>query len=252
MSPEQCDAVVVIGSDYTDVVNPSELSFNARIAVNLGAPVLLGASTATTATPDEVISEITAVCAGRSGRAHTPTGRGDRREPLRPGPARRGHRRPGPMARARVVAVPEIPLLVAPTMAELLHGARRQLLQRRPGAAAAGRRCSVMVGGMTAEHILDRLIEGQVVIAPGRPLRRAARRLVNAHEAEGFPVAGRDHHERRPAAAPGHREAGQPASSRTLPLSLTTDTRHLRHRQRVSHRPDHGSASARSARSTPR
>ncbi|MFB2586587.1 phosphate acetyltransferase [Herbiconiux liukaitaii] len=35
------DAVVILGSDYTDVGSPSELSFNARIAANLGAPVLL-------------------------------------------------------------------------------------------------------------------------------------------------------------------------------------------------------------------
>jgi phosphate acetyltransferase len=37
----ECDAVVIIGSDYTDVGSPSELSYNARIAANLGAPVLL-------------------------------------------------------------------------------------------------------------------------------------------------------------------------------------------------------------------
>ena len=37
----QCDAVVVLGSDYTDVGSPAELSYNARIAANLGAPVLL-------------------------------------------------------------------------------------------------------------------------------------------------------------------------------------------------------------------
>ncbi|HTM83413.1 MAG TPA: AAA family ATPase, partial [Mycobacterium sp.] len=36
-----CDAVVIVGSDYTDVTSPAELSVNARIAVNLGAPVLL-------------------------------------------------------------------------------------------------------------------------------------------------------------------------------------------------------------------
>ena len=36
-----CDAVVIVGSDYTDVAAPAELSVNARIAVNLGAPVLL-------------------------------------------------------------------------------------------------------------------------------------------------------------------------------------------------------------------
>ena len=40
---EQCDAVVIVGSDYTDVASPSELSFNARIAANLEAPVLLRA-----------------------------------------------------------------------------------------------------------------------------------------------------------------------------------------------------------------
>lgn len=37
----QCDAVVIVGSDYTDVGSPAELSYNARIAANLGAPVLL-------------------------------------------------------------------------------------------------------------------------------------------------------------------------------------------------------------------
>ena len=37
----QCDAVVIMGSDYTDVGSPAELGYNARIAVNLGAPVLL-------------------------------------------------------------------------------------------------------------------------------------------------------------------------------------------------------------------
>ena len=37
----RCDAVVIVGSDYTDVATPTELSVNARIAVNLGAPVVL-------------------------------------------------------------------------------------------------------------------------------------------------------------------------------------------------------------------
>src|SRR6478736_9264593 len=38
---EQSDAVVVVGSDYTDVGAPAEFAFNARIAANLGSPVLL-------------------------------------------------------------------------------------------------------------------------------------------------------------------------------------------------------------------
>ena len=35
------DVVVVLGSDYTDVSTPNELAFNARVAANLGAPVVL-------------------------------------------------------------------------------------------------------------------------------------------------------------------------------------------------------------------
>ncbi|MGF2952954.1 AAA family ATPase, partial [Mycobacterium sp. THU-M116] len=41
---DSCDVVVIVGSDYTDVARPAELSVNARIAVNLGAPVLLTVS----------------------------------------------------------------------------------------------------------------------------------------------------------------------------------------------------------------
>ena len=37
----KCDAVIIIGSDYTDVATPTELGFNARVAANLGAPVIL-------------------------------------------------------------------------------------------------------------------------------------------------------------------------------------------------------------------
>src|SRR5690606_802470 len=35
------DAMIIVGSDYTDVTSPTEFSFNARVAANLGAPVLL-------------------------------------------------------------------------------------------------------------------------------------------------------------------------------------------------------------------
>ena len=43
-----------------------------------------------------------------------------------------------------------------------------------------------MVGGMTAEHILERLTEGMVVIAPA-DRSDVLLALVNAHEAQGFP-----------------------------------------------------------------
>ena len=40
---DKADAVVVVGSDYTDVGAPTEFSFNARIAANLGSPGAAGA-----------------------------------------------------------------------------------------------------------------------------------------------------------------------------------------------------------------
>ena len=36
----ECDAILVVGTDFTDVGAPTELSFNARLAANLGSPVL--------------------------------------------------------------------------------------------------------------------------------------------------------------------------------------------------------------------
>lgn len=37
----ECDVVVILGTDYTGVPSPAEFDFNATLAVNLGAPVLL-------------------------------------------------------------------------------------------------------------------------------------------------------------------------------------------------------------------
>ncbi len=57
---DRCDAVLVVGSDYTDVAAPSELSVNARIAANLGAPVVLAVK-AKDRTPDQV-AQVVEVC----------------------------------------------------------------------------------------------------------------------------------------------------------------------------------------------
>ena len=54
---DRCDAVVIVGSDYTDVATPTELSVNARIAVNLGAPVVLSVR-GFDRTPEEIAQTI--------------------------------------------------------------------------------------------------------------------------------------------------------------------------------------------------
>ncbi len=68
---DRCDAVVIVGSDYTDVTTPSELDTNARIAANLGAPVVLAVK-AKDRTPTEVAQVVELCLIEISGQhAHT-------------------------------------------------------------------------------------------------------------------------------------------------------------------------------------
>ncbi|MET8799308.1 phosphate acetyltransferase [Nocardia sp. NPDC004568] len=176
-----CDAVVIVGSDYTDVASPSELRFNARIAVNLGAPVLLVVRGAQRSAAE--VEQLVELCTAELKSEHAQ---------LVAVVANRCA--PGELAAVRDALVPfgvpswslpEVPLLIAPTMAELcealdgeMYSGDPELLDRE----ALG----VMVGGMTAEHILERLFDGAVVIAPG-DRSDVLLSVVNAHEAESFP-----------------------------------------------------------------
>ena len=87
---DQCDAVLIVGSDYTDVAAPSELSTNARIAANLGAPIVLAVK-AKDRTPEQV-AQIVDICLAEIGRPARPH-RGGGGQPLRPGSDGRGGRR---------------------------------------------------------------------------------------------------------------------------------------------------------------
>ncbi|MCX0270589.1 phosphate acetyltransferase [Nocardia zapadnayensis] len=176
-----CDAVVIVGSDYTDVASPSELRFNARIAVNLGAPVLLVVRGAGRSV--EEVEQLVELCTAELKSEHAQ---------LVAVVANRCA--PGELEEVREAlapfgvpswSLPEVPLLISPTMAELcealdgeMYSGDPELLDRE----ALG----VMVGGMTAEHILERLFDGAVVIAPG-DRSDVLLSVVNAHEAESFP-----------------------------------------------------------------
>jgi phosphate acetyltransferase len=177
----RCDAVVVVGSDYTDVVNPSVLTFNARIAVNLGAPVLL-AINGHERSP-ETITDIAQRCLTEVSAAHARCAAiiANRCDPEHLDEIRMALATTGLPA----FSLPEVALLAAPTMAELcealdgtLYSGDPELLRRE----AMG----VMVGGMTGEHILERLTEGLVVIVPA-DRSEVLLALVTAHQAEGFP-----------------------------------------------------------------
>lgn len=186
-----CDAVVIVGSDYTDVASPSELTFNARIAVNLGAPILLTVAGAAQGdrsdgrrfrTPGEIVA-LVQLCQAELSQQHAHLAAVVVNR-CAPDELSQIERTLEPLS-IPCWTLPEVPLLTAPTMAELctavggkLYSGDAELMQREA--------LRVIVGGMTAEHILERLSDATVVIAPG-DRSDVLLSLLNAHEAEGFP-----------------------------------------------------------------
>lgn len=178
---EQCDNVLILGSDYTDIAAPSELSYNARIAANLAAPVLLVVK-ALGRSPAEIKS-LVELLEGDIASSHGVVAGvvANRCDPHQLVEVAASIAETGCLA----WALPEEPLLVAPTMAELkealdatLYSGDSELLDREA--------IDVMVGGMTVEHILERLGESTVVIAPA-DRSDVLLSLVNANAAQGFP-----------------------------------------------------------------
>ena len=214
---DRCDAVVIIGSDFTDVGSPTELAYNARIAANLGAPVLLvlggrvgqgrgrserlGHADARTA---EELAQLTELAIEELGREHATllgvvVNRAD------PGQLDVIVERVGAAARwevdaaagvetlsaasVAVWAIPEDPFLVAPSMRAImaavdgeLYAGDADLLDRE----ALG----VVVAAMSMENVLTRLIEGSVVVVPG-DRSEVLLGVLTAHASATFPsIAG--------------------------------------------------------------
>jgi phosphate acetyltransferase len=178
---DQCDAVLIVGSDYTDVATPSELSTNARIAANLGAPVVLAVK-AKDRTPDRV-AEVVELCLAEvaSQHAHTAAVVANRCDPSQLAEVAAALE----PFELKCYVLPEDPLLVAPSVAELQDAVEGTLIGGDP-ALLHREVTDVMVAGMTAEHVLERLSEGTAVIAAG-DRSDVVLAVSSAHAAEGFP-----------------------------------------------------------------
>lgn len=165
------DAVVVVGSDFTDVGNPAELGDNASIAADLGARVVLVVTgrdphDLSARTPAEVARAVDATFAELR-EAHTELGavvvnRADesRLDEIK---AAVEHVVDGDLP---VWVLPEEPLLSAPSVEQLREAVDGELIAGDP--ALLGREVlGVTVAGMSMENVLDRLIEGGLVIVAG-------------------------------------------------------------------------------------
>lgn len=184
----QCNAVVILGSDYTDVGSPTELGFNARIAANLGAPVLLvlggrqpddeGSRSAddmrqilTLARQEleNAHAQVLGVVANRADPDHleeiiwaligTST--------------------------VPVWAIPEDRFLNAPTVGALMEATEGTLIKGDP-ALLSREALGFVVAGMSMENVLTRLIEGGVIVVPG-DRADVLLAVLMAHAAETFP-----------------------------------------------------------------
>ncbi|EID09553.1 phosphate acetyltransferase [Mycobacterium xenopi RIVM700367] len=182
---DQCDAVVIVGSDYTDVTSPAELSVNARIAVNLGAPVLLVVRAKGRSADDvaHVVEVSRAELAEQ--RAHLVAVVANRCEPAQLSVFQERLTKSLAGLTPRTYVLPDEPVLVAPTVADLQRAVNGRLLSGDP--ALMGREVmGVVVAGMIAEHVLERLSEGAAVITPG-DRSDVVLAVASAHAADGFP-----------------------------------------------------------------
>ena len=179
---DHCDAVVILGTDYTGVPSPTEFDFNAAVAVNLGAPVLL-VLRAADRDPDTIATTARLSLEElRAEHAHPVGIVANRCAPEAMPDIRQALGATG----LPCWTLPQQDLLTAPTMGELLTAVDGTLYAGDP-ALLDREVTTVMVGGMTGEKILDRLSDGTVVIVPA-DRTDAVLATLTAHSAEGFPT----------------------------------------------------------------
>jgi phosphate acetyltransferase len=166
----QCDAVVILGSDYTDVGSPTELGFNAKIAANLGAPVLLvlggQQSDGRASRSPEDLRQILGLARQELDSAHAGllgivVNRAD--------PDRLDETIVALAADAGAVpvwAIPEDRFLIAPSIHSLMEAVDGTFVTGDP-ALLNREALGVVVAAMSMENVLTRLIEGGVVVVPG-------------------------------------------------------------------------------------
>ena len=178
---EQCDAVVVVGSDYTDVATPTELAYNARIAANLSSPILLVLNGADR-TADDLVT-LADIATGAISANHATLFAVVANRVTAPDPA--GVATALTRAEVPAYAIPNDPLLSAPSVADLMPACDGTLVSGDP-ALLDREVLGLLVAGMTMPNVLDRLFEGAVVVTAGdRP--EVVLGVLMAHLSANFP-----------------------------------------------------------------
>ncbi|MEO7752811.1 MAG: phosphate acetyltransferase [Terracoccus sp.] len=176
------DVVLVVGSDYTDVSTGTELSLNARIAANLGSPVVLVVH-GRDRTPGQI--HAAAEIALSELRAHHAQSVAVIANRVAPDAVAAVTSELETLGHPVTAAIAENPLLAAPSFRALVEAADGHLVI---GNEAWLDRDSLgfVVAAMSLPHVLDRLTPDCTVIAPAdRP--ELIPGLVLAHQSGTFP-----------------------------------------------------------------
>ena len=196
------EVTIILGSDYTDVSSPTELGFNARVAANLGAPVVLvlsgrqqGENSPATIpvflgaarTPAEM-AQVAELAVAELVDEHATLAAivANRVDPEQVEAITNAI---GPVATAHgdvpVWSIPEDAMLVAPTFRALANAVGGEFYQG-DGDLFDREVLGIVVSAMSMENVLTRLVPGAAVVVPGdRPEVLLA--VLMAHEAGTFP-----------------------------------------------------------------
>jgi phosphate acetyltransferase len=175
------DAVVVVGSDYTDVTTGNEWASNAQIAANIGSPVVLVVH-GRGRDPQTIAATVALANSELVGwHAHPVAVIANRVDPADVQEVRALLARTG----LAVGAIPESPVLVAPTVANLQRACGAELVRGDPDLLNK-ESMGFVVAAMSLPNVLTRLREGYTVIAPGDRYD-VLPALLLAHQSATFP-----------------------------------------------------------------
>ncbi|RNI20411.1 phosphate acetyltransferase [Flexivirga caeni] len=179
----RCSAMVILGTDYTDVSAATELAYNARIAANLGAPVLLVINGRDTRTATEALGVTSARTPEQLGHVvhlAVPEILHERAELLAIAVNRADEDTLDQIRRTvrhtladqlglpslPVWAVPDDAILVAPSVADVQATLGADLLRGDPTRLSRPV-TALVIAGMSAVNALDHFVDGAVVIIAG-------------------------------------------------------------------------------------
>ena len=180
---DRFEVILVVGSDYADVATGTELSFNAKIAANLASPVVLVVH-GRDRSPEQIRAAAeSAITELRANHAHTVAVIANRVDHDAADGVRTAL---ADLDGVVTAAIPESPLLSAPTFRALVEAADGELVL---GSEAWMDReaLEVIVAAMSLPHVLDRLVPDVAVIAPSDRTDLIPG-LMLAHQSGTFPA----------------------------------------------------------------